>query len=164
MRQPKDLTSKQFGLLVALYRKTEGGRSKWVCQCRCGKQKMVRQEDLLNGRTKSCGCSQLQLMKAKAEKRYSLVNRKFGRLLVLWKSKNKTSRSMIWDCRCDCGKVIPVAGTKLRTGKVRSCGCLQQDAAKILDKYIRGTLSFEEFITACERVLNPPKRKENATS
>lgn len=145
MREKKNLASRQFGLLIALRRQDEGGRTKWLCQCRCGKQKPVRQEDLLNGRTKSCGCAQLRLKQAKAEKKYSLVNQKFGRLLVLWKSKTKSGRSMVWDCRCDCGEVVPVTGTSLRTGETKSCGCLNKDAHQLLDKFLKGSLSFEEF-------------------
>ena len=28
----------------------------WLCRCECGQMKVVRQEALLNGRTRSCGC------------------------------------------------------------------------------------------------------------
>ena len=122
MQQPKDLTGKQFGLLVTLYRQKDRGRSKWLCQCRCGVQKLIRQEDLIRGRTKSCGCARLQLKRAKAEKKFSLVNKRFGRLLVLWKSKTKIGRAMTWDCMCTCGGLISVAGTSLRIGKIVDCG------------------------------------------
>jgi hypothetical protein len=122
MREAKDLTSKQFGVLVALYREMDRGRSKWVCQCRCGKRKLIRQEDLLTGKTKSCGCARLQLKKAKAERKYSLVNRRFGCLLVLWKSRTKKGRAMMWDCRCVCGNMVSVAGTNLRLEKIKDCG------------------------------------------
>lgn len=159
MREQKNLASKQFGLLVALHRQDEDGRIKWLCQCRCGNRKPVRQEDLISGRTRSCGCARLQLKRAKAEKKYSLVNHRFGRLLVLWKSKAKSGRSMIWDCRCDCGKVVPVTGTNLRTGKTKSCGCLLQDATKFLDRYLKGDMSIEEFASACEQIMTPSKRK-----
>lgn len=29
---------------------------------------------------------------------------------------------MVWDCQCNCGKVISVAGTDLRIGKIKDCG------------------------------------------
>lgn len=164
MRVSRNLTSKQFGLLIALYREVDAGRSKWVCHCRCGKQVKVRQEDLISGRSKSCGCAREQLKSAKAEKKYSLVNHKFGRLLVLWKSKSKTSRSMIWECRCDCGRVLLVTGTHLRNGKMKSCGCIQRDLTKILDRFVNGVIGFEDFVALCGQVVNPLKRKENATS
>jgi len=34
-----------------------------------------------------------------------------------------------WECRCDCGNTFATSGYKLRTGRVKSCGCLLQDAA-----------------------------------
>ena len=128
MRDSNELASKQFGLLIALSQVTEDGRNKWVCQCRCGNKATIRQEDLLSGRSKSCGCITMQLKQAKAEKKFSLVNRKFGRLAVLWKTKTPStgsSRSIRWDCRCECGKVVSVAGNRLRAGTTKSCGCLR---------------------------------------
>ena len=35
----------------------------WLCQCECGKTKIVRQEALLNGRTRSCGCLAIDAIK-----------------------------------------------------------------------------------------------------
>ena len=133
MRTPNNLQGKQFGLLVALQRERVARRTRWLCQCHCGKQVSIREESLLNGCSKSCGCAREQLKKAKAEKRYSLINQKFGRLLVLWRSKRKTehSRCMLWDCKCDCGKITSVSATSLRTGKTKSCGCLQIDSASL---------------------------------
>lgn len=126
MRQPNDLKGKQFGLLVALTRERVGRRTKWLCQCRCGNQKLIREEALLNGRSKSCGCSSDKIRSAKYEKRYSLVNQRFGRLTVLWRVKegNGYSRSMMWECKCDCGETIKVPATRLRSGKTQSCGCM----------------------------------------
>ena len=33
---------------------------KWICQCKCGKYKSVRQALLRNGTTQSCGCLQIE--------------------------------------------------------------------------------------------------------
>ena len=134
MRSPNDLRGKQFGLLVALRRERVDRRTKWLCQCRCGKQVSVREEHLLTGSSKSCGCAASQIKKAKNEKKYGLVNQRFGKLHVLWRTKGpkKTQgRSMKWDCRCDCGKIVSVAGHSLRTGRTRSCGCLQFESASL---------------------------------
>ena len=35
------------------------------------------------------------------------------------------TRKAIWLCSCDCGKSIEVAGTDLRSGNTKSCGCLK---------------------------------------
>ena len=60
-----DLTGKRFGKLVVLHRQgyhvTKGGfkRILWLCQCDCGKQKIVLGRDLKRGHTNSCGCNYL---------------------------------------------------------------------------------------------------------
>lgn len=57
--KPANLRGKRFGRLVALSR-TRGPdkRMRWKCRCDCGAiVKNVRTSSLLNGNTKSCGCS-----------------------------------------------------------------------------------------------------------
>lgn len=51
-----DLTGKRFGKLVAI-KKVEGGSSRWLCQCDCGNEKVIYATNLMNGQSKSCGCS-----------------------------------------------------------------------------------------------------------
>lgn len=53
-----DLTNQRFGKLVALYRtdRIENGETFWMCQCDCGQLKEVKTNNLLQGRTQSCGC------------------------------------------------------------------------------------------------------------
>lgn len=51
----------------------------------------------------------------------------YGRLTVInYNSKNKRN-SALWNCICECGKKCIVEGTLLRSGKTKSCGCLQSD-------------------------------------
>jgi hypothetical protein len=123
----KNLTGRQFGILVALAHRRDKGRTKWLCQCRCGKQKEIREDTLLAGKVKSCGCLSKQLMRVQKEKQNSLVNQRFGKLLVLWKAKDvkDNRRSMMWECRCDCGKLTIKSGYALRSGRNKSCGCLR---------------------------------------
>lgn len=54
----KDLAGRRFGKLVALeLRQDPGNVRKWLCQCDCGKQTIVRQGNLRDrGGTESCGC------------------------------------------------------------------------------------------------------------
>jgi hypothetical protein len=55
-----DLRGQQYGLLTVFeYKgKTSGSRPEhiWLCICKCGKQKTIRQNNLRSGHTKSCGC------------------------------------------------------------------------------------------------------------
>lgn len=49
----KDLQNKRFGKLVVL---KYNGNARWLCQCDCGNQTIVRSDYLKTGHTKSCGC------------------------------------------------------------------------------------------------------------
>jgi hypothetical protein len=69
-----------------------------------------------------------------------LAGQVFGRLTVLEKCA-KTGRKgerIHWVCRCGCGTYTKVAGADLRAGRVRSCGCLQQDKAAAVGRSNRG--------------------------
>ena len=57
----KDVSGQVFGKLRAVRRaKNPMGnmRTRWLCQCSCGKTTIVTQKHLANGNTKSCGCLQ----------------------------------------------------------------------------------------------------------
>lgn len=49
----KDLANKRFGKLVVI---RYNGNAKWLCQCDCGNQTIVRSDYLKSGHTQSCGC------------------------------------------------------------------------------------------------------------
>lgn len=58
------------------------------------------------------------------EKRKNEIGKKFGKLLVIDKSDKKTaSGSSFWLCECECGIIKEIAGTNLRNGQSKSCGC-----------------------------------------
>jgi hypothetical protein len=48
-----------FGSWVVLERgeNDKNGGRRWICRCRCGKEKLIHASGLKNGMTKSCGCS-----------------------------------------------------------------------------------------------------------
>jgi hypothetical protein len=49
---------------------------------------------------------------------------KFGKLLVLEYTRTIDKRPH-WKCSCDCGNVIEVRGKELKSGGIKSCGCLK---------------------------------------
>ena len=57
----------------------------------------------------------------------------FGRLTVLYRHQNdyitpSTGKRMsLWVCRCICGNTTIVSLSGLRSGKTKSCGCLQRE-------------------------------------
>lgn len=69
------------------------------------------------------GMSNKKLIKPMAGKR-------FGRLRVIDQSDLRYKGQVVWNCRCDCGSIYRVASHLLRSGGVRSCGCLRIDSIK----------------------------------
>ena len=60
-----------------------------------------------------------------------LTGKRFGYLLVFEETEKKSSNSIVWKCRCDCGNIHETTAARLISGKVRSCGCLKKET---LDK------------------------------
>ncbi|MFA5434162.1 MAG: hypothetical protein WC319_15060 [Candidatus Paceibacterota bacterium] len=54
-----------------------------------------------------------------------LLNKKFGKLVVVERSENSVSNEVMWKCACDCGNITTVRGQDLRSGNTISCGCLR---------------------------------------
>lgn len=53
-----------------------------------------------------------------------LTDSRFGKLLVLKRSEqNSKSGNAMWVCKCDCGNVVTVIGSHLRSQHTSSCGC-----------------------------------------
>jgi hypothetical protein len=52
------------------------------------------------------------------------AGQRFGRLTAI---KSVGVRKGKWQARCDCGAVVIVGASRLRSGHVRSCGCLRPD-------------------------------------
>ena len=54
-----------------------------------------------------------------------LAGKRFGKLVVLFREpQNNACNKVVWRCRCDCGNETVVIGSRLYTGKTKSCGCL----------------------------------------
>lgn len=54
-----------------------------------------------------------------------LTGRKFALLTVISRVENNAKGKAYWKCLCDCGNVTIVSGSNLRSGAVKSCGCLR---------------------------------------
>lgn len=66
----RDLSDQRFGRLVAL-EPLFGVRLRgavWVCTCDCGQQTQVVSNNLIQGKTQSCGCLNLDLISQRASK------------------------------------------------------------------------------------------------
>lgn len=61
--------------------------------------------------------------------RENLVGRKFNRLTVTSFSHKTASRDYYWNCVCECGTLHIARATGLKSGDVKSCGCLNLESA-----------------------------------
>jgi hypothetical protein len=134
MRQKKELKGLKFGFLSVLGPGLPQGtrnRPTWLVRCICSKEKSIREDVLVSNRVKSCGCASGRLKKSKMEKRYGLMNKKFGRLWVVWRIGSVQigkSYHSLWMCKCVCGTFLTVQGGKLTSNKTTSCSaCALED-------------------------------------
>lgn len=57
-----------------------------------------------------------------------MTGRRFERLTVLGDVGKRTANGkVLWHCLCECGKITFVRSDHLKSGKVKSCGCLNDD-------------------------------------
>lgn len=54
-----------------------------------------------------------------------MIGQKFGRLTIIAELENKTARRM--KCKCECGNEKDVFLNHLRSGRTKSCGCLNNE-------------------------------------
>ena len=55
-----------------------------------------------------------------------LTGRVYGRLKVMYKAASHKGRTC-WLCRCKCGKEKIVSAHDLKSGHVKSCGCMKYE-------------------------------------
>lgn len=86
-----------------------------------------------------------------------LTGQKFGKLTAVRFSHVDSHWKRCWECFCDCGnhRIIPVG--QLRSGRTRSCGCLQKESVTkhgLCRRGIRHPL-YQKLMDMKGRCLNP---------
>ena len=97
------------------------GYTIWNCHCDCGGSIALDTRALQRGTVRDCGCE----TKVRPGQK-DLTGQRFGRLVCLepTEGRSKSSGSVIWHCRCDCGNECLVPRDQLMKGYKKSCGCL----------------------------------------
>lgn len=78
----------------------------------------------------------------------ALVGQRFGRLVVtarIGATPGSKDVRVFWSARCDCGASHSASTQALRSGGVRSCGCLALDSATKHGHKSRGQKSRHRF-------------------
>jgi len=81
-----------------------------------------------------------------------LKNQRFTKLLVLvsTRKRDKLNGSVVWKCRCDCGRMKLLSGRELKAGR-QSCGCLQGGGNKLGLGEATGNLVFRLYCLRAKR-------------
>jgi hypothetical protein len=97
----EDLTGRIFGRLRVIcraedyiYPKSGQRAPRWLCECSCGKQKVIMAKSLKSGDTTSCGCYQIERSKTeeavkRGKDRFTKHGGKGTRIYSIWKGIKK---------------------------------------------------------------------------
>ena len=142
-----DLSGQRFGHLTVLYEapkelRRSAKKVAWHCKCDCGNNIIVSTDKLRGGEQSSCG-HQCPFYRENFIK--DLSGQRFGRLTVVGDSGERQFGSVIWECKCACGKIIKYNTQTLQKGKAVSCGCLKESYGEfIISEILReNKISFE---------------------
>lgn len=103
----------------------------------------------------------METMKTLNGRMVDLTGHRYGRWTVLSYTGENTSRNNCkWLCRCDCGTERVVNQKSLRSGQLKSCGCLQRErmAAAFTHGETRSGMTTPEYRTfknIHQRCTNP---------
>lgn len=130
----RDLSGMKFDKLTVVgtsgfYTYPNGEKDyKWHCLCECGNDVIIRGNSLKTSGHHSCSDCQRKIIKISDEE---MINRRFGKLIVVRRAEPKYTKSGTiisrWYCQCDCGNITTVTGAQLRNGHTHSCGCYRLD-------------------------------------
>lgn len=111
-----DLAGKQYGRWTVLYRTVDetDHHSKWMCECSCGNKKVVYHDNLVHGKTTSCGCYLQEI--ASNINCVDKTGQQIGHLTVLERVfPDSDERGVKWKCVCSCGKEVVLSTSQYVT-------------------------------------------------
>ncbi len=122
----KGLIGNKYNLLTIvdiLPDRTATGRAPCVVRCDCvdggHRQRVALLKEVTSGKLKSCGMCGYKLSRITSD----ISGQKFGELEVIRKTDRRDSaESVLWECKCSCGRTTVVSGCSLRSGHTKSCG------------------------------------------
>ena len=107
-------------------------KAMFSCVCHCGEVFTSLKDNIIKGKTKSCGCNRVESSKKNnldlLLDRY--IGKTFGNLTVnSLHSRKKVSpkrTKILWNCVCDCGKEVVRSHKVILYNTEASCGCVSK--------------------------------------
>ena len=132
----------------------KSNRRTWLCKCDCGNFREVTTHELCGGNVTSCGCGN-----SRSYPYRELSGQRFGRLTVIEKTEKRSEKgSVLWRCRCECGKEKLFSEDALVHGNCISCDCYRETE---LPKKLNARLHHVDG--TCVEFLQQKKRVDNTT-
>lgn len=157
-----DLTGQNFNYLTVIERDFEKGKlhktgkAYWKCQCKCGNIVSIVGSDLRNGKTQSCGC--MRTTKG-SYNGFDLLGKKFGKLTVLERLPNRYEKRY-WKCECECGNIVEVSSSDLKSGHTYGCGCSKSKGEQLIGTILKELNFSFESQKSFDTCINPKTNKK----
>lgn len=56
-----------------------------------------------------------------------ITGQKFGRLTALRDTQTSNADGRVWEFQCNCGNIVERSGSRVKNGRIKSCGCLAKE-------------------------------------
>ncbi|MDD3339659.1 MAG: hypothetical protein PHS82_12480 [Lachnospiraceae bacterium] len=120
---------RQIGMLTVdeiSEKKTSSGKCLWHLICECGGETWMTTGDINREKKRHCGC----------QSEYNMVDLngfQSGELSVLRPTVMRTKQgSVMWECKCTCGRTVIISSNALIHKKQKSCGCKKKERMKLI--------------------------------
>lgn len=161
-----DISGQRWGRLVAIRQvgyttveQTGKRQAVWLWQCDCGNTKEIPATQVKHGGTRSCGCKAMEHITEL--RKQDITGERFGRLTALSPTEQRDSNgSVIWELKCDCGKLTYKTVNTLKSGRVLSCGCRYRETRSETVKHRRDIVEG----TSVSAIVMSKKVRANNTS
>lgn len=118
MNYCKNYVGKMFGKFKVLKQKRGNNCTYLYAKCtKCGKERWIALKHIKD--TKCC-----ESKASSTQFKAYVPDRKFINNIELIKPTSKRQgANVVWECRCFCGNIFYATLTKIKDGRIKSCGC-----------------------------------------
>lgn len=114
------------GTVIKMVHKNKWGSNLFECECSC-KQKFFCTKYQIIGNINikpRYGCIDCAY---KSIKQFKILGNKFNRLKIISVYSKDHRNQYSYLCKCDCNNLCVIRGDSFKSGKTKSCGCLQKE-------------------------------------
>ena len=158
MKNTIDRTGQRINMLTAIERipnYNETGKIYYKCKCDCGN--IYYESNSHWNKAYSCGC----ITRRSSSQRIDYTGQKFNHLTVLemlYKYKNNQTYAR---CICDCGQETIAYMGNIKSGKTKSCGCIEK-SSRYNRKHVDNSIIGQRFGSLIF-IKNSGKKEKNGS-